>query len=117
MNLGLYKKIIGALKITLCYSDLSMMPSKKRKREGKKGGEKARRSRYVGVSWNKAAQKWMAQIQVAGVTQHLGCFDDEADGARVYDAAVAAQNLPYPRNFPDDSGAKQAKKCRISAAP
>ena len=47
---------------------------------------------------------------VAGVAQHLGYFDDEVDGARAYDAAVAAQNLHYPRNFPGDSGAKQAKK-------
>ena len=85
------------------------MAGKKRKR-GKKGGGKARRSRYVGVCWNKAAQKWQADIMVAGVAQYLGYFDDEADGARAYDAAVAAQNLHYPRNFPGDSGAKQAKK-------
>ena len=71
----------------------------KRKR-GKEGGGKARRSRYVGVSWKKANQKWRAKITVAGVEQHLGYFDDEADGARAYDAAVAAQSLHYPRNFP-----------------
>ena len=54
------------------------MAGKKRKR-GKKGGGKARRSRYVGVSWDKREQKWQAQIMVAGVKQHLGCFDNEAD--------------------------------------
>ena len=66
-----------------------------------------RRSRYVGVCWHKAMQKWVASIQVAGVKQHLGYFDDEVDEARAYDAAVAAQNLHYPRKFPDDSGVKQ----------
>ena len=74
------------------------MAGKKRKR-GKKGGEKARRSRYVGVHWSKAKQKWRAGIRVAGVKQYLGCFDHEANGARAYDAAVTAQNLHYPRNF------------------
>ena len=53
------------------------------------------------MSWVKAVQKWVAEIQVAGVKQYLGYFDDEADGARAYDAAVAAQNFLYPRNFPD----------------
>ena len=57
-------------------------------------------------------QTWGARIMVAGVVQQLGCFDDEADGAHAYDAAVAAQNLHYPWNFPDDSSAKQAAKSR-----
>ena len=94
------------------------MAGKKRKR-GKKGGGKVRRSRYVGVCWDKGDQKWRAKIKVAGVTQHLGCFDDEAGGTRAYDTAVAAQNLYCPRNFPDDSGAKQAQKTcdNISAIP
>ena len=85
------------------------MAGKKRKRR-KKGGGLTRRSRYVGVSWRERDQKWRVRMEVAGVSQHLGCFDDEADGARAYDAAVAEQNLPFPRNFPGDSGAKQAKK-------
>ena len=88
------------------------MAGTKRKRGGKKGGGRARRSRYVGVSWHKGAQKWLAGIMVRGVQQHLGYFDDEADGARAYDAAVAAQNLRYPRNFPGDTGAGQAVKAR-----
>ena len=98
------------------------MVGTKRKRGEKKGGGRARRSRYVGVSWKKASQKWTTQIVVRGVQQRLGLFHDEADGARAYDAAVAAQNLRYPRNFPGDTGAEQAVKqaesrTNISAIP
>jgi len=95
------------------------MGGTKRKRGGKKGGGRAKRSRYVGVCWYKANQKWEAGIMVRGVKQHLGLFHDEAEGARAYDAAVAAQNLPYPRNFPGEPGAQQAVKARvnISAIP
>ena len=84
----------------------------KRKR-GKEGGGKARRSRYVGVSWKQANQKWRAKITVAGVEQHLGYFDDEADGARAYDAAVTTHNLERPRNLPDGVGAA----VKMQAAP
>ena len=90
------------------------MVGTKRKRGGKKGGGRARRSRYVGVCWDKRAQKWKAAIGVRGVSQHLGLFHDEADGARAYDAAVAAQNLRYPRNFPGNTGAEQAVKARTN---
>jgi hypothetical protein len=95
------------------------MVGTKRKRSGKKGGGPARRSRYVGVSWSKRDQKWCARIKVRGVMQHLGLFRDEADGARAYDAAVAAQDLRYPRNILGDTGAEQAVKARvnISAIP
>ena len=97
------------------------MVGTKRKRGGKKGGGGARRSRFVGVCWYKRDQKWQAKIKVRGVTQHLGYFHDEADGARAYDAAMAAQNLPYKRNFPDKrksrffgvSWNKQTKKWRV----
>jgi hypothetical protein len=95
------------------------MGGTKRKRRGKKGGGRARRSRYVGVCWNKANQKWTAKIKVRGVLQYLGTIEDEADGARAYDAVVAAQNLHRPRNFTGDTGAAQAVKARvnISAIP
>jgi hypothetical protein len=88
------------------------MVGTKRKCGEKKAGGRTRRSRYVGVSWFERDQKWEAKIQVRGVKQHLGLFHDEADGGRAYDAAVAAQNLRYPRNFPGDTGAGQAVKRR-----
>jgi hypothetical protein len=60
----------------------------------------------------------------------LDLYDDEADGARVYDAAVALQNLNNPRNIPGDAPPiprkvksrffgvgwdKQSKKWRVQA--
>jgi hypothetical protein len=95
------------------------MVGTKRKCGEKKAGGRTRRSRYVGVSWFERDQKWEAKIQVRGVRKYLGRFRDEASGARAYDAAVAAQNLRYPRNFPGDAGAEQAVKRRdnISAIP
>ena len=81
----------------------------KRKRGGEKG-KAAKRSRYAGVSWKKRDQKWMVKIKVRGVLQHLGTFNDEAEGARAYDAAVVTQNLQRPLNFPGDTGAGQAHK-------
>ena len=80
--------------------------------EGRGKGEAvALRPGYVGVCWHKAVQKWQAQITVAGVQQHLGYFDDEADGARAYGMTLQGRaEPPQPWNFPDDSGAKQAKK-------
>ena len=87
-------------------------PKRKLDQVGGKKGKAARRSRYVGVSWKKRDQKWMVKIKVRGVLQHLGTFNDEAEGARAYDAAVVAQNLGYPLNFPGDTGAEQAIKQR-----
>ena len=79
-------------------------------------------------------QKWKVRIRVNGKRKHLGTFVDEddagraydaavrkADGACAYDAAVAAQKLHSPRNFPGDTGAEQAvkraKRENISAIP
>lgn len=43
-------------------------------------------SKYVGVSWNKAAKKWMAYITIKKRMIHLGLFTNE------YDAHLAHQN-------------------------
>ena len=82
----------------------------KRERAGEKDGGQAKRSRYIGVCWYKASQKWQVKIRVRGVRQHLGYFDDEVDGACAYDAEVEAQNLRRRRNFTGGTGAEQAVK-------
>lgn len=42
-------------------------------------------SQYKGVSWNKARNKWSAQITVNGKKKHLGFFVDETQAALAYD--------------------------------
>lgn len=38
-------------------------------------------SRHRGVSWSKAASKWMAKVKVGGRTVHLGVFASEEEAA------------------------------------
>lgn len=45
-------------------------------------------SQFKGVSWNKANEIWRAAIYYDGKIVHLGCFEDEQDAARAYDAAA-----------------------------
>ena len=44
-----------------------MVGTKRKRGGGKKGGGRAKRSRYVGVSWKKATQKWQAEIYVLSI--------------------------------------------------
>ena len=43
---------------------------------------------YKGVSWDKLAQKWRAQINILGRVVNLGGFNDERAAAVVYNAAA-----------------------------
>ena len=45
-------------------------------------------SKFKGVSWRDDRAKWRARIEVQGNDVSLGCFDDELDAARAYDAAA-----------------------------
>jgi len=45
-------------------------------------------SPYKGVSWNKRLRKFVAVIDANGKRMHLGCFVDELEAARAYDAAA-----------------------------
>jgi hypothetical protein len=45
-------------------------------------------SQFKGVSWNKHARKWSAQIKKSGKHTHLGYFMDERDAAKAYNAAA-----------------------------
>ena len=41
-------------------------------------------SKYAGVSWHKATQKWRARIQVNGINKHLGVYKTEKEASKVY---------------------------------
>ncbi|MEO1538495.1 MAG: HNH endonuclease signature motif containing protein [Pseudomonadota bacterium] len=45
-------------------------------------------SKYLGVSWCKMNEKWLARIEVNGRQLSLGSFLSEAQAAKAYDAAA-----------------------------
>lgn len=51
---------------------------------------KANKSGYKGVSWQKSANKWVAGIKMNRKRIHLGCFDDPAKAHEAYMAAARA---------------------------
>lgn len=58
-------------------------------------------SKYLGVYWDKATNKWRVCVQIDGKTIHLGSFIIEEDAARAYDAAKKKHNQKFCRlNFP-----------------
>lgn len=52
-------------------------------------------SRYKGVSWNKKAERWSAVLRFQDRSYYLGCFDDEEDAARAYDAKAVELHGEY----------------------
>lgn len=40
---------------------------------------------YLGVTWHKAANKWLAKIRKNGKVKHLGVFKCEIEAAKTYD--------------------------------
>jgi hypothetical protein len=41
-------------------------------------------SKYIGIYWNKKANKWMALISINGKRKYLGIFSDELDAHEAY---------------------------------
>ena len=47
-------------------------------------------SQYPGIYWKKDEKKWIAQIQINGKSNSLGCFVDELEAFKIYKQAVEA---------------------------
>ena len=67
-------------------------------------------SKYTGVRWNKAAQKWMANITIQGKIKHLGCYTNELEASKSYQQALdkvlvneqaQEENKPLPFTLDD----------------
>ena len=68
-------------------------------------------SKYVGVRWHRASQKWQSQIYAGGTVTHLGLYDSEVEAAKKFDERAILMGRPV--NFPDPSAdppQKQAAK-------
>ncbi|CAG9462487.1 unnamed protein product [Pedinophyceae sp. YPF-701] len=71
-------------------------------------------SSYRGVCWYAHSRLWRSRICVAGECIDLGCFKDDTDAARAYDAACRLVGQP-PLNFPNEHHGQECIKC--STAP
>jgi hypothetical protein len=66
-----------------------------------KSSHKESSSKYLGVSWHKATNKWQARIRVDGIQYHLGYFTVAEDAARAYDRSALKHFGIYANlNFP-----------------
>ncbi len=52
--------------------------------------QRPKSSRFKGVSFYKRDGRWEASIKVDGRKRRLGCFDDEIEAAKAYNAAALA---------------------------
>lgn len=52
-------------------------------------------SRFKGVSWCKATNKWKSEIRVNGKSRYLGIFKDEVDAATAYNLAALEEFGEY----------------------
>ena len=71
-----------------------------------------RKSRYVGISWDRGTGKWRANVSITTPKReniHVGYYYDEDEAARARDAYIRRERLTGPRGGPrlnfDESGA------------
>jgi len=50
-------------------------------------------SKYIGVSWSKASNKWLSRILINGKPKFLGSFIDELDAAEAYQKELKKINI------------------------
>ena len=55
-----------------------------RENTNKKHKKSKSKSKYIGVTWHKRANKWTAQILYKRKNIHLGCFNNEIDAHNAY---------------------------------
>jgi hypothetical protein len=61
-------------------------------------------SRFIGVSFEKASGRWLADICCHRKSKRIGRFSSEIDAAHAYDAAARIYHKDFARlNFPQES--------------
>ena len=65
-------------------SNLQLISNRENLSKDKKNGT----SKYPGVCWNKATNKWATNIAINGKLKHLGLFTSEEEAAEVYQNAL-----------------------------
>jgi hypothetical protein len=65
-------------------SNLQLITQRENLSKDKKNGT----SKYTGVYWGKAKNKWVSKITINGILKHLGLFTSEEDAAEVYQEAL-----------------------------
>ena len=84
---------------------------------------KARRSKYVGVYWDKRSCKWAARISHEGKERWKGTFHIEEEAARAFDDAArelrggAAHGAKFSLNFPTVAEKQEAAAAVEPAKP
>ena len=64
--------------------NLQLISQRQNCSKDKKGGH----SKYVGVTWDKSANRWKAQIDIDGKNKYLGKFTDELKAYETYQAKL-----------------------------
>ena len=70
----------------------------------RKGPNKRKSSRFIGVTWDAARGKWMAYVMVGDKHTQIGRYDDEEVAARKYNEYVRRHDLGNPLNDVDADG-------------
>ena len=69
-----------------------------------------RKSKFKGVSWNFAAQKWVAQIRSGGKQEYLGSFSEESLASQAYEKAATALGRTITQLLGDDEEPSPVKQ-------
>lgn len=68
-------------------SNLQLLTREEHRRKTAKNRKDKTSSKYVGVYWSNARQKWCAEITINGKKKHLGYFDCETDAHFVFNSS------------------------------
>ena len=69
-------------------SNLQLISQRENSSKDKKNGT----SKYTGVYWGKAKNKWVSQITINGIPKHLGYFFSEEEAHEAYQNALKIYN-------------------------